>query len=88
MQQINDVERALDDAINNYKLLTRDNRLVGGAGTFEIQVARHVEYLANKNSTVSQYVMHKFGQAYQSLPRQLAKNAGLDVSILKIVVHS
>jgi len=78
MQQINDVERALDDAINNYKLLTRDNRLVGGAGTFEIQVARYVEYLANKNSTVSQYVMHKFGQAYQSLPKQLAKNAGLD----------
>ncbi|KAE9549259.1 hypothetical protein FO519_007524 [Halicephalobus sp. NKZ332] len=78
MQQMNDVERALDDAINNYKLLTRDNRLVGGAGTFEVQVARHVEYLANKNSTVSQYVMHKFGQAYQSLPKQLAKNAGLN----------
>jgi T-complex protein 1 subunit theta len=39
---MDDVERAVDDAINTYKALTRDPRFVPGAGATEIELARQL----------------------------------------------
>ena len=39
---MDDVERAVDDAINTYKALTRDPRFVPGAGATEIELAKQL----------------------------------------------
>ena len=39
---MDDVERAVDDAINNYKSLTKDSRMVPGAGATEIELAKQL----------------------------------------------
>ena len=39
---MDDVERAVDDAVNTYKTLTRDARFVPGAGATEIELAKQL----------------------------------------------
>ena len=39
---MDDIERAVDDAINTYKALTRDPRFVPGAGATEIELAKQL----------------------------------------------
>uniref|UniRef100_A0A7E4VMK2 CCT-theta n=1 Tax=Panagrellus redivivus TaxID=6233 RepID=A0A7E4VMK2_PANRE len=73
-----DIERAVDDGINTFKALTRDNRLVGGAGAIELQIARYVTYLSTKNTTSQRFVQKLFSKAFEEIPKYIAANAGHD----------
>ncbi len=39
---MDDIERAVDDAVNTYKALTKDPRFVPGAGATEIELAKQL----------------------------------------------
>lgn len=76
--QLDDVERAIDDGVNVIKSLTRDDRLVPGAGATEIELARRVYEFGEKTSGLNQHAIKKFAEALEVVPRTLAENAGLD----------
>jgi T-complex protein 1 subunit theta len=73
---LNDVERAIDDGVNTVRALTRDSRLVAGAGAFEIELARRLQQFAATESGLEQYALSKFAQSLEVIPRALAENAG------------
>uniref|UniRef100_A0A915DCL3 T-complex protein 1 subunit theta n=1 Tax=Ditylenchus dipsaci TaxID=166011 RepID=A0A915DCL3_9BILA len=74
---MDDVERAIDDAVNTYKAMTKDNRLLPGAGATEIELARRIESIGDRCADLRQYAIKKFALALESFPKQLAENAGL-----------
>jgi T-complex protein 1 subunit theta len=41
-QDMDDIERAIDDGVNTIKTLLKDNRLVPGAGATEINIAKKI----------------------------------------------
>ncbi|RKP22104.1 T-complex protein 1 [Rozella allomycis CSF55] len=75
---LDDIERSIDDAVNNVKSIAKDNRLVAGAGAFEIELARSLLAHGEKIPGLKQYSVIKFGEALQIIPRTLVENAGFD----------
>ena len=77
---LDDVERAVDDGVNVVKAITRDPRLVPGAGATEMQLIERITNLAERTPGLSQYAIRKYGEAFEVIPRTLAESAGLDAT--------
>ena len=75
---LNDVERAIDDGVNTVRALTRDNRLLAGAGAVDIELARQLHAFVAQAPGLEQYALSKFASALEVVPRALAENAGLE----------
>ena len=74
---LDDLERAIDDGINIIKAVTRDNRLLAGAGAVEMELARALQTIADKTAGIDQYAIQKFAESLEVIPRTLSENAGL-----------
>lgn len=74
---MDDVERAVDDAVNTFKVLTKDKRLVPGGGATEIELAKHITSYGETCPGLDQYAIKKFAEAFEALPRALAENSGV-----------
>lgn len=77
---MDDVERAVDDGVNTFKALTRDGRLVPGAGACEIELAKQISEYGHKVPGLSQYAIQKWAEALEDLPRAIVSNAGVNAS--------
>jgi len=75
---MDDIERAIDDAINNFKGLTRDGRYLPGAGATEIELATKLSAYADTLPGLEQYAVRKFAAALEVFPKALAENSGIN----------
>ncbi|KAI9826400.1 MAG: T-complex protein 1 subunit theta [Thelocarpon impressellum] len=78
--QLDDVERAVDDGVNVVKAITRDARLVPGAGATEMQLVERIGAFGDRTAGLPQYAIRKYGEAFEVIPRTLAESAGLDAT--------
>uniref|UniRef100_A0A1I7YZB5 T-complex protein 1 subunit theta n=1 Tax=Steinernema glaseri TaxID=37863 RepID=A0A1I7YZB5_9BILA len=79
--RMDDVERAIDDAVNTYKALTKDDRLVAGAGAIDMRLSHHIEDWGMDISGTQQYGIKRYALALSELPKQLAMNNGHESTI-------
>ena len=77
---LDDIERAIDDGVNVIKAVTRDSRLVPGAGAAEAQLVERISAYGEKTPGLAQYAIRKYGEAFEVVPRTLAESAGLDAT--------
>ncbi|OJJ89025.1 chaperonin-containing T-complex subunit CCT8 [Aspergillus glaucus CBS 516.65] len=77
---LEDVERAIDDGVNVVKAITKDPRLVPGAGATEIQLIERISAFADKTPGLPQHAIRKFAEAFEVIPRTLAESGGLDAT--------
>jgi len=73
---MDDIERAIDDGVNNFKALTRDGRLLPGAGAVEIELAKQLSTISESYPGLEQYAIKKFAEAFEVIPKTLAENSG------------
>uniref|UniRef100_A0A667XPB8 T-complex protein 1 subunit theta n=1 Tax=Myripristis murdjan TaxID=586833 RepID=A0A667XPB8_9TELE len=74
---MDDIERAVDDGVNTFKVLVRDKRLVPGAGATEIELAKQITSYGESCPGLEQYAIKKFAEAFEAVPRALAENSGV-----------
>uniref|UniRef100_A0A8C1GT83 T-complex protein 1 subunit theta n=1 Tax=Cyprinus carpio TaxID=7962 RepID=A0A8C1GT83_CYPCA len=74
---MDDIERAIDDGVNSFKVLVRDARLCPGAGATEIELAKHITSYGESCPGLEQYAIKKYAEAFEVLPRALAENSGV-----------
>lgn len=77
---LDDVERAIDDGVNVVKAITKDPRLVPGAGATEVQLVERISAFADKTPGLPQHAIRKYAEAFEVIPRTLAESAGLDAT--------
>ena len=77
---LDDIERAIDDGVNVVKAITRDAKLVPGAGATEMQLIERISAFGEKTPELSQYAIRKYAEAFEVIPRTLAESAGLDAT--------
>ena len=66
----------LDDGVNTVKTICNDGRLVPGAGSTEIEMAKQIKAYGNTCPGLEQYAIKKFGEALEVVPKILAENSG------------
>lgn len=77
---LDDIERAVDDGVNVVKAITRDAKLVPGAGATEMQLVERISAFGDKTPGLPQYAIKKYAEAFEVIPRTLAESAGLDAT--------
>ncbi|MDO8555813.1 MAG: thermosome subunit beta [Nanoarchaeota archaeon] len=75
---VDEVERALKDAIGDLATALKGGKAVAGAGATETELALQVRKFATTLSGREQLAVFSFADALEVIPRTLAENAGLD----------
>lgn len=75
---IDEIERAMTDAIGGIAAALETGRVTAGGGAPEAEVARKLRVFSQKYSGREQLAIQAFADALESIPRTLAENAGLD----------
>ncbi|MBI5391412.1 TCP-1/cpn60 chaperonin family protein [Candidatus Woesearchaeota archaeon] len=75
---VDEVERAIKDAIGDVIATVKVGFAVGGAGAAEVEVAQGLRKFANTLSGREQLAVFAFADALEVIPITLAENAGLD----------
>lgn len=75
---VNEVERAIKDAIGDIIAALTVEKVVAGAGSTEVEVAKQLRKFANSLSGREQLAVLAFSDALEVIPITLAENAGLD----------
>lgn len=73
---MDDIERAVDDGVNNFKAITKDGRLVPGGGAVEIELAKQITTYGEALPGLEQYAVTKFAEVLETVPKALAENSG------------
>eukprot|EP00494_Astrolonche_serrata_P034474 UN34743 len=76
-QVVEEAQRSLHDALCVVRNLIKDNRVVYGGASAEINCAQKIFDAANKVAGVDQYCYRAFGNALESIAIALAENSGL-----------
>ena len=75
---VDNVERAIDDALRVVKCVVEDGKVVAGGGASEIEVALELRSYASSIGGREQMAIRAFADALDEIPRTIARNAGLD----------
>lgn len=75
---VDEVKRAVEDAIGDTIASLKNNKVVAGAGASEIELSRNLLKFSETLSGREQLAVKAFAEAMEIIPRTLAENAGLD----------
>jgi len=75
---VDEVERAMNDALGDIAAALKSGKVVAGAGAPEMELARNLRLFANTLSGREQLAVFAFADSVEVIPRTLAENAGLD----------
>ena len=76
---VDEVERALHDALSVVSITIEDGYAVAGGGAPEIELALRLKEYASSIGGREQLAINAFAYSLEIIPRTLAENAGLDV---------
>jgi thermosome len=75
---VDEIERALEDALRVVAVAVEDGKICAGGGAPEVELALELRKYAASVGGRSQLAIEAFANAMEIIPRTLAENAGLD----------
>lgn len=75
---LDDVERCIDDGVNSIKGLLKNNQLLPGAGGTEIELTKLITKYGETTPGLLQLAIKHYAKAFEVIPKLLAETSGLD----------
>ncbi len=75
---VDEVKRAMEDAIGDVAASLKNGKVVAGAGAPEVELAKQLRKYAESLSGREQLAVQAFADSVEIIPRTLAENAGID----------
>lgn len=75
---VDEIERAIKDALGDVSTVIRDQRIVAGGGAIEMELSKRLRLFAQTLKGREQLAVTEFASALEFIPITLAENAGLD----------
>jgi thermosome len=75
---VDEVKRAVEDAVGDIIAALKNNKAVAGAGATETELSRNLMKFSETLSGREQLAVKAFAEAMEIIPRTLAENAGID----------
>jgi thermosome len=75
---IDEVERAMRDALGDVSATLKDSKVVAGGGAIEIELARRLKQFAMTLKGRERLAVEEFAKSLEFIPATLAENAGMD----------
>ncbi len=75
---MDEIERAIKDALGDVAALLKDSKIVSGGGATEIEMSKQLKQYAQTLTGREQLAVEQFAEALEYIPITLAENAGLD----------
>ena len=76
---LDNVERIIADGVNAYRDACKSQKYVPGAGAVEMFLSNGIKTFGKTVTTLDQYGIDKFGEAFEVVPRTLLENSGFNV---------
>lgn len=77
---LDNVEKIIGASVKAFRSFCRSNEFVPGAGATEMYLSSSLKEYAKTCSSLDQYSITKFGEAFEVVPRTLIENAGLNIN--------
>jgi len=75
---VDEIERALNDAIGDCVSALKSKKVVAGGGAVEMELSKRLKVYSRTLEGREQLAVEQFALALESIPLTLAENAGLD----------
>ncbi|MCD4770943.1 TCP-1/cpn60 chaperonin family protein [archaeon] len=75
---VDEVERAVEDALGDVAAALKDSKIVAGGGAVEIELSRRLREFAKGLTGRERLAVEEFASALEFVPTTLAENAGMD----------
>jgi archaeal chaperonin len=75
---VDEVERAVRDALGDVAATLRDSKIVAGGGAVEVELSKQLREFARTLSGREMLAVEEFASAMEFIPVALAENAGMD----------
>ncbi|HLC74517.1 MAG TPA: thermosome subunit beta [Candidatus Nanoarchaeia archaeon] len=85
---VDEVKRALTDAVGDVIAAIKVGKAVGGAGAVETELVQRLLKFSSTLKGREQLAVRAFAEALESIPRTLAENAGLDPIDVMTKLHA
>jgi T-complex protein 1 subunit theta len=85
---LDNMERVIADGVNAYRDACKNNVYVAGAGAIEMHLSNEIKSFGKTITTLDQYGIEKFGEAFEVVPRTLLENSGYNVNEVLATLRS
>ena len=77
---LDNLERVVNCGVNAYRAVCKNPEFVAGAGAIDMYLSEKIKAYGNEITSLDQYAVQAFGEAFEVIPRTIIENSGLNVN--------
>jgi T-complex protein 1 subunit theta len=77
---LDNLERVVNCGVNAYRSVCKNPSFIAGAGAIDMYLSQKIVEYAREVTSLDQYAIEAFGEAFEVIPRTIMENSGINVN--------